>query len=488
MSDELTLPAALLGFEGEVLENYVRARIRHFARRFATRINPLADANAVEEVLENVLKEEIEANVDVESTRVKREQRPGEANRSYKLKFFHLCRNVGCRLSSCQLCKNNPDVVCEKDFAKSYYIGDSGKFTAACRANILVELLEEDSGEAATLQEDLTIELWALEGTYNGEEFDAHVARGEKPTESFMTLGKANQPICLTIPANESIVEVPADLTFTRGSEKLDAKSVMLCARASGQLAIPVMEARSDTFRVLTRRARLSLKPDRPSMEASVKNLCCIGDKTFEKLQNLKEECAKQDLDLDLDFATTLGGPGVTTVREFCEMSLAVEKDPVLKDKVLKVLGMSEENWAEASRHASTAVIQDNVNRVWVSGDIVLVYECILGKVDLSTPKQVWRSENLYLPENMDPSEWSNWCDYHDCACKCWFAVGHPGWRRAMHLPSSHNSSVPLSDPTSTDRIETPLPLISSDDTIRLEDLLQNLDVEGASSFLDSST
>lgn len=485
MPDEPTLPAALLGFQGEELENYVRARIRHFARRFATRINPMADANAVEEVLESVLDEETEANVEVEGTRVERENSPEEANRSYKLKFFHWCQNIGCRQPNCQLCKNNPDVVCEKDFAKSYYIGDSGKFTAACRANILVKLVEEGSGEAATLQEDLAIELWALEGTYTGEDFDAHIAQGENSTESFMTLGRANQPICLTIPANESVVEVPANLTFTRGSERLDAKIVMLCARASGQLTIPIQEARSDTFRVLTRRSRLSLKPDRPSMEASVKNLCCIGDKTFEKLQNLKEECAKQNL--DLDFTTTLPGPGVTTVREFCRMSGAVEMDPVLKDRLLRLLGMSEENWAEANRHASSAVIIDNVNRVWVHDDVALVYKCILGKVDLSTPIEVRCSENVYLPENMDPSEWSSWCDYHDCACQCWFAEGHPGWRRAMHSSSSHNSSLALSESTTADRIETPPPRDPLDDTIFVEDLLRNLDVEGASSSLDCS-
>jgi len=480
MADTPTLSPSLQEVQGEELESYVRSRIRHFARRFATRINPLADTNAVDKVLEDVLEEESEPIPEIKKAEVKQEKEEERANPSYKLQFFHVCQNLGCRTPNCQLCKNNPDVVCDKDFAKSYYIGEHGKFTSACRANISLRLTHEGSGEVAALREDLTIELWALEGNYKGEDLEAHLAQGEKPSESFMTLGKVNQPIRLTMLAGECSVELPVELTFTRGSEKLDAKSVMLCARATGDPAVPIKEACSDTFRVLSRRSRLSLKPDRPSMEASVKNLCCVGEKTFEKLKSLQEECAKQKL--NLDFSEISEGSGITTINEFCRMSTLVEKDPVLKEKMLKLLGMTEENWAEANRHASAAVVQDNTNRVWINGHVSLVYECILGKVELNAPKQIWCEGNVYQPDHMDSSEWSSWFYHHDCARKCWFQAGHPGWRRANQLLPSQNSAVSLNEFANPDTVEIPFPELFPDEDQVLEGLFQNFSMEGACS------
>ena len=55
------------------------------------------------------------------------------------------CRNHGCNLASCVLCKHNPAKRCTGNFAHKYWVGD--KLLAKCEGSIVVEVIDADSGE-----------------------------------------------------------------------------------------------------------------------------------------------------------------------------------------------------------------------------------------------------------------------------------------------------------------------------------------------------
>ena len=56
-----------------------------------------------------------------------------------------MCRNHGCNLASCVLCKHNPAKRCTGNFAHKYWVGD--KLLAKCEGSILVEVIDADTGE-----------------------------------------------------------------------------------------------------------------------------------------------------------------------------------------------------------------------------------------------------------------------------------------------------------------------------------------------------
>lgn len=55
------------------------------------------------------------------------------------------CRNHGCNLASCVLCKHNPAKRCTGNFAHKYWVGD--KLLAKCEGSIVVEVIDADTGE-----------------------------------------------------------------------------------------------------------------------------------------------------------------------------------------------------------------------------------------------------------------------------------------------------------------------------------------------------
>ena len=56
-----------------------------------------------------------------------------------------MCRNHGCNVPHCVLCKHNPNKRCTGNFAAKYWVGD--RLLAKCEGEIQVELIDTSTGE-----------------------------------------------------------------------------------------------------------------------------------------------------------------------------------------------------------------------------------------------------------------------------------------------------------------------------------------------------
>lgn len=61
---------------------------------------------------------------------------------------MHPCRYHGCNSAACVLCKHNPAKRCTGNLAHKYWVGD--KLLAKCEGNIMVELIDADTGARMT--------------------------------------------------------------------------------------------------------------------------------------------------------------------------------------------------------------------------------------------------------------------------------------------------------------------------------------------------
>lgn len=59
-----------------------------------------------------------------------------------------MCRYHGCNSVACVLCKHNPAKRCTGNLAHKYWVGD--KLLAKCEGNIMVELIDADTGARMT--------------------------------------------------------------------------------------------------------------------------------------------------------------------------------------------------------------------------------------------------------------------------------------------------------------------------------------------------
>lgn len=85
------------------------------------------------------------------------EERPSYTNaykrfdRKFVSSLLFICRNHGCNISHCVLCKHNPNKRCTGNFAHKYWVGD--RLLAKCEGDIQVELIDTSG---ARVTEDLS--------------------------------------------------------------------------------------------------------------------------------------------------------------------------------------------------------------------------------------------------------------------------------------------------------------------------------------------
>ncbi|MCJ1461803.1 hypothetical protein MMC07_000402 [Pseudocyphellaria aurata] len=108
-------------------------------------------------------------------------QKPPSPNgRNLELVFVHDCRNHGCNVPQCVLCKHNPNKRCQGNFAHKYWVGD--KLLAKCEGEIAVELIDSPTGQS--LKDNLS--------NYHVEPTVPHCSTG-LPTEE----GCACEQLCI---------------------------------------------------------------------------------------------------------------------------------------------------------------------------------------------------------------------------------------------------------------------------------------------------
>lgn len=58
-----------------------------------------------------------------------------------------MCRNLGCNLIGCELCKNNPNRRCQSHFRDKYVDNTNRVFLARCMAPIMVRVVDAVTGD-----------------------------------------------------------------------------------------------------------------------------------------------------------------------------------------------------------------------------------------------------------------------------------------------------------------------------------------------------
>ncbi|KAK9803793.1 hypothetical protein WJX73_009593 [Symbiochloris irregularis] len=379
----------------------------------------------------------------------------GQPGRNLELVFVHDCRNHGCNVLHCVLCKHNPNKRCQGNFAHKYWVGD--KLLAKCEGEIAVELIDSASGER--LSDNLNnyrVELCILDGNkYNTRVREAGEQRVEILDECEVLRNQKGDPLLiaaaanndsqqprLTLKFNGSTFTVPMrEVKVTESSESVLAgtkrppfRLVVRAVYAADGRRAPIRPAVSEEFVVVTKRTKNLKKQDIPSLDDPISKLNHIGKETVKKLNELKASADEAALELPISVDLFR----VTKVREFQKLARMSEADGHLQQKLKQLLKLSKEKWDAACDHAKTAVQVDNRMRAWYMPNMSLglLYNCTLGDIRPDYPVALVANHNhdgadfmeVIPTENQVPAQREQVRTTVQQAVRCWWSDNHEGW------------------------------------------------------------
>eukprot|EP00798_Chlamydomonas_sp_ICE-L_P015740 gene15740-21861_t len=374
MEDPIQLPAELRSFK-PLVEGYVWARIRQFAREFARRLN----ANLSAEQLEKMVGETV--------SEVSHNEQAGPV-RTLRLVLRHDCQSTGCGDGGCLLCQYNPSRLCKRNLKNKYLIEDHLK------ANFIY-FIGTSTGKSVR-----TIRYCRM---------PVHVLNGEKYREicpDNTLLSHAQLKTCVISHHQKALLrreggsedalrcflplergQAPlSDLAVTTSSEALLAGKaptfrLLVWAKDSAGEPVPnVTYVVSESFV----RVKHAIKSDIPSIDDHVSKMVHIGKATVEKLQDLRAAAAEEGFEINVPDDLNC----VDRVGNFQRIVHLSEMNADLKNKVRHLLKLSPEKWEEVSQHALAAVVPDFRPRVWWSSTmkVGLLFQCKNGSVSMEHP------------------------------------------------------------------------------------------------------
>jgi len=472
-------------FKGrEDVEEYVRGRIRVFAKAFAAEVSPFLP----EEQVAKVVKKLLPLNEHEGTPLVSAEPSPSPAQRF--LVFTHDCQAIGCPDAECTLCQYNPKRACERNFQKKYLVNDV--LNSKCGSHMKLEL-HDAAGQLITDHPPMMLQINILDGIqfkdkgagradlsleeakdcilwHNTKSLRANKGPGQgeallqyktgTTSGSVMvrlTHGRAVMPDLEVTDSSEALLKGrrppfrllvwPASVASgvqsssassedpTGGlSATLEGRSGAAAAAAAAVKPFPdVLYAVSDEFVVATRRVKQANKVEIPLVDDNVGKIEHIGRETVKKLAGLHAAAAESGTILQLDERLCK----VETVGQF--QALVREAD--LSSQLLKalqcILKLSKEKWEEAAQHALTAVVPDFRRRVWYPpGEDIgvgIVFNCKYGAVQLkegicTAHTGVDGAVQVVGEDQLDPASMDILRELKSTAVKRWFEPHHPGW------------------------------------------------------------
>ncbi|CAD7700003.1 unnamed protein product [Ostreobium quekettii] len=367
----------------------------------------------------------------------------------YRLVFAHDCQAKSCNDPSCPLCLNNPKRPCGVEIFKRKYF-EHDVIIANCKGPIKLQLCDAQTGEVVKI--NITVELFMLKGTAYDQNFPAGIphcacdaigacallmVRGEDKddrskveTPLLLSDNIPNQPngklhICLQ--DGEAVlpsVKVFKSSEALLGGRKTPYRLYAGIPRDSSTLLPETVAPAVDPlgFVVATQRAKLQEKKGRPFLADPIASLDQIGGRRVETLGCL-------DAKIDLP-AGVLGK--VHTVKDFLTLGNDLQRHPHHKKEILTLLKMNDLQWAEAWKHAKTAVQADNKLRVWwFTNTEGLLYECETGEVKLKGPAgyiSCGETPHAMPCSDFPPDQQESLNDLHKDALRSYGMPGHPGW------------------------------------------------------------
>ncbi|KAK9918510.1 hypothetical protein WJX75_004610 [Coccomyxa subellipsoidea] len=378
---------------------------------------------------------------------------PQNGHRNLELVFVHDCRNHGCNLASCVLCKHNPAKWCTGNFAHKYWVGD--KLLAKCEGSILVEVIDADTGERMSDEvQGMRIEVCILDGNkYTSRCREAGEQRLEILDECEVMRNQRNEPLLVAGNANNDAENPQVVLKFPHGVPSVSLRDMKVTESSESVLAgtkrppfrlvcralsasgvrLPIRPVVSEEFVVVTKRTKNLKKQEIPSLDDPISKLNHIGKETVKKLNELKTSADEAQLQLPIPPELYR----ITKVREFQALARLSEADGHLQQRIKQLLKLSKEKWDAACDHAKTAVQVDNRMRAWYQKNMAvgLLYTCSLGEVRPDCPVALIQNRDgdgdsmKVIPcEHQLPQQRKQVNEVADAATRCWWDEQHPGW------------------------------------------------------------
>jgi len=366
----------------------------------------------------------------------------------YRLIFVHDCQAKSCNDVLCTLCQNNPKRPCGDDIFKRKYF-EHDVIMANCKGPIKLQLRDAQTDEVVKIT--TTVELFILKGAVYEQKFSAGIphcacdgigacahlivkgedkddkAKVETPLlQSDIVPNQRDGKLHICLQDGEAVL--PSVKVFKSSEALLGGRRTIyrLYAGIPRDSTLPpesVAPAVDPSgFVVATQRAKLQEKKGRPFLADPIASLDQIGGRRVETLA-----CLESKIDLP---------PGVLgrvlTVRDFLALGDGLQGHPQQKKELLTLLKMNELQWAEAWKHAQTAVQADNKLRVWwFTNTEGLLYECETGEVKLKGPAgyiSCGESPQAMPCADFPPEQQEGINDLHKRAVKSYETPGHPGW------------------------------------------------------------
>ncbi|CAL5224107.1 g6738 [Coccomyxa viridis] len=391
--------------------------------------------------------------------------KPGQ--RQLELVYVHECRYHGCNSAACVLCKHNPAKRCTGNLAHKYWVGD--KLLAKCEGNIMVELIDADTGARMTDEvQGMKIEVSVLDGNkYTtmcreaGEQCleileECRVLKNQRNDPLLVATNASNTPdnptLVLRFPPGIPSVSL-RDTKVTESSESVLAGTKRPPFRLYCNAVVPpganihVRPAVSEEFVVVTKRTKNLKKQEIPSLDDPISKLNHIGKETVKKLNELAASAAEASLHLPVPPDLHR----ITKVRQFQQLARMAEADGHLQQRIKQLLKLSKEKWDAACEHAKTAVQVDNRMRAWYQKDMStgLLYICSLGEVRPDCPVALIENKSdgetdtmKVIPcEHQLPQQREQVAEIAEAAFECWWQEQHPGWM-IFTLGNNHFESL----------------------------------------------
>ncbi|CAL8469005.1 g8546 [Coccomyxa elongata] len=380
---------------------------------------------------------------------------PHNGHRNLELVFVHDCRNHGCNLASCVLCKHNPAKRCTGNFAHKYWVGD--KLLAKCEGSIVVEVIDADTGERMVDEvQGMRIEVCILDGNkYTSRCREAGEQRLEILDECEVMRNQRNEPLLVAGNANNDAENPQVVLKFPPGVSSVSLRDMKVTESSESVLAgtkrppfrlvcralsatgarLPIRPVVSEEFVVVTKRTKNLKKQEIPSLDDPISKLNHIGKETVKKLNELKASADEAQLQLPIPPELYR----ITKVREFQALARLSEADGHLQQRIKQLLKLSKEKWDAACDHAKTAVQVDNRMRAWYQKNMAvgLLYTCSLGEVRPDCPVALIQNNadkdgddamKVIPCEHQLPQQRKQVNEVADAATRCWWDEQHPGW------------------------------------------------------------
>lgn len=442
----LQVPAELAGVPQNALKDF----LSQFARLLVSHVAPEVPDARVQAALSDLLN-----NVAVAT---------GPRPLDVRLEFKHACKNLGCNLEECQLCRNNPSKVCDEAdvFDHQYWVRDDGKggqvVKAKCGSDVSLQLVDKATGQAVFVP-DVRVKLYVVSGQQltpaNVLEPPGALYAADDGHALFAAAGCCpddDRGLPLELVQDERlgpVAHVP-ELQFLDKNSKFKSggrtfKSFKLLARAlqrnpaTGQEAV-LAQLESETFKVTTKKGYDGCRKAEYLYATET-----ITDKTFANLGETTIANLKTNFE------------GVDTVEDLMQLVQACRSQPELELRLRETLNMARdtEKWRNLIRMLSDKVVwDDELPRIFIlptgGRPLGLMYRATRGQVDFSSPQGVLLHPTTpqgqlrvgRMGERLQLAGARHIEALRQLAQAHWRFARHPGWYLAPEAPVWEEASA----------------------------------------------